>query len=405
MRRPSLGSIASYGTVVAITTAEGTLQFMVPPFMEQAGYPIAWTGVLYGLPFGVALLCRVPAGLLYRGERACLLVALAGVTNALSALLLPLAPGPLALLGLQVLHGAAFGLGSTVTLAHFLGTHGSGTGRTRAMSYYATALSGGYMLGNGLSGLIAAQWGYGVGLASAGLWALGGAALGWALPPVPGPTPAAPPPADSRWAGARRALSDPGLLYAATVAFLLNLLYHTPGGFFALYGLSVGLGVAEVGFVRTAFAFTNTAVRGLCSHVLERVGRKQAQIAGVVLQALALTTVPLFDSLVPLLACLLFAAVWRAVGLVANTVALAEDVDPRRVSRGVASGVFSAATDVGGLAAPALGGLVGQLFGLDNVFRVLPALAVLVYVLATLTVGRAVRPAATLSAPAEPSRT
>jgi MFS family permease len=261
------------------------------------------------------------------------------------------------------------------------------------------------MVGNGASGLIAARWGYGGALESGALWALGGAALAWALPPVTGQAPAAPLPAENRWAAARRALGDPGLLYAAIVAFLLNLLYHTQGGFFALYGLAAGLGVAEVGFVRTAFAFTNTAVRGVCSEVLERVGRKQAQTAGIVLQALGLAAVPVFDTFVPLLACLLSAAVWRAIGLVANTVSLAEDVDPRRVSRGVASGVFNAATDVGGLAAPALGGLVGQLFGLDNVFRLLPGLAALVCVLATVTVGRAVRPSATVAAPAEPSRT
>ena len=132
MQRPALGSIASYGTVAAITIAEGTLQFMLPPYMEQAGYAIAWTGLLYGLPFGVALLCRVPAGLVYRGGRARLLVALAAATTALSALLLPLAPGPLVLVGLQVLHGVGFGLSSTIVLAHFLGTHGSGAGRTRA---------------------------------------------------------------------------------------------------------------------------------------------------------------------------------------------------------------------------------------------------------------------------------
>jgi MFS family permease len=273
------------------------------------------------------------------------------------------------------------------------------------MSYYATALSGGYMLGNGASGLLAAHWGYGGALVSAALWALGGAALAWALPPIAAHAPAAPPPAESRWAAARRALGDPGLLYAATVAFLLNLLYHTQGGFFALYGLSVGLGVAEVGFVRTAFAFTNTAVRGVCSDVLARVGRKQAQSAGILLQAIGLAAVPMFDTFVPLLACLLFAAIWRAIVLVANTVSLAEDVDPRRVGRGVAAGVFNAATDVGGLAAPAVGGLIGQLVGLENVFRVLPSLAVLAYLLATITVGRAVGSSAAVRAPVEPSRT
>jgi MFS family permease len=404
MRRPSLGSIASYGTVVAITTAEGTMQFMVPPSLEDAGYPIAWTGLLYGLPFGVALLCRLPAGLVYRGGRARALVAAAALATAATALLLPRAPGPLGFGALQVLHGMALALGTTVTLAHFLGTHGSGAGRARAMSYYATALSGGYMIGNGASGLIAARWGYDGALASGALWALGGAALAWALPPIAAQAPAASLPADTRWAAARRALGDPGLLYAAIVAFLLNLLYHTQGGFFALYGLGAGLGVAEVGFVRTAFAFTNTAVRGVCSDVLARVGRRHAQTAGIVLQAVGLAAVPLFDTFLPLLACLLFAAVWRAIGLVANTVSLAEDIEPQRVSRGVASGVYNAATDVGGLAAPALGGLVGQLVGLDNVFRVLPGLAALVYVLATVTLGRAMRPPTAVAAPAEPSR-
>lgn len=403
MRRSLWGSVASYGTVVAITTAEGTMQFMVPPYLEHAGYPIAWTGVLYGLPFGVALLCRLPAGLVYRGGRARALVAAAALATAATALLLPRAPGPLLFGALQVVHGMALALGTTVTLAHFLGTHGSGAGRARAMSYYATALSGGYMVGNGASGLIAAHWDYAGALQSGALWALGGAALAWALPPVGAQAAPAPPAADSRWEAARRALGDPGLLYAATVAFMLNLLYHTQGGFFALYGLAAGLGVAEVGFVRTAFAFTNTAVRGVCGDLLERVGRKPAQTAGIVLQALGLAAVPLFDTFVPLLACLLFAAVWRAVGLVANTVSLAEDVDPRRVSRGVASGVFNAATDVGGLAAPALGGLIGQLFGLHNVFRLLPGLATLAYLLATLTIGRAVRPPAII-APAEPTR-
>jgi len=106
-----------------------------------------------------------------------------------------------------------------------------------------------------------------------------------------------------------------------------------------------------------------------------------------------------------LLAGLLFAAVWHAVGLVGNTVSLAEDVDPRRVGRRVASGVFNAATDFGGRAAPTLDGVVGQLAGLDNAFRLLPCLAVAVCVLPTATVGRAVRPGLPAGSPAEPSRT
>ncbi|HEY7068347.1 MAG TPA: MFS transporter [Chloroflexota bacterium] len=404
MRRPSLGTVASYGTLIAITTAEGTLQFMVPPYLEQAGYPIGWTGLLYGLPFGIALLCRMPAGLVYHPERAAALVAAAGLGTALTALLLPLAPGPLAFGAVQVLHGAAMALSTTVVVAHFLGTHGSGAGRARAMSYFAAAMSGGYMIGNGLSGLIAARWGYGGALVSAALWALACVALARALPPVPAHAPAAPAPSATRWAAARRALADPGLVYAAATAFLLNVLFHVPGGFFPLYALGAGLSVAEVGFIRTAYSFTNTAVRGVCGGLLERVGHKPALTAGIVVQAVGLAALPLVGGFLPLLVVNLIVALGRAVGLVANTVSVAADVDPRRVSRGVASGVFNAAQDVGALVAPAFGGLIGQHFGLESVFRVLPLVAALLFALMLATVGRAVGSPARLATPAEVSR-
>jgi MFS family permease len=393
MPRPSRASVASYGVVVAMTTGEGALQFLTPPLLEAAGYPISLIGLLYALSFGVALLVRLPAGLVYRPTRARWLIAAAAVTSAAMALLYPHALDPLAFAALRTVHGAALGVSTTVSLAHFLGSHGSGAMRGRAMGYYATALSGGYVLGNGLGGIVAAQWGYAVGVASAAIWFVVAAALAGALPPLAAvASPPARAPGTSRWAGARRALTDPGLVYTAVVSFLVNLLFHVPGTFFPLYALGVGLGLAEIGFIRASFAFTNTAVRGVSAHFLERVGRRKAQAVGIVCQAVGLAVVSLFDGFVALFVCLVFVAFWRAVDLVANTIALAEDVDPGRVSRGVASGVYSTASDLGGLVAPAVGGLVAAALGIENVFRVLPGLAAVVYFVAGATIGRRVRP-------------
>jgi MFS family permease len=406
MRRPSAGSLASYGVVVAMTTGEGALQFLTPPLLDALGYPISLIGFLYALSFGVALLVRLPAGLVYRPWRARWLIAGAVSASAAMALLYPHAPNAGVFAALRTVHGAALGVATTVSLAHFLGTHGSGTMRGRAMAYYATALSGGYVLGNGLGGIVAAQWGYAVGVASAALWFLVTVALTRALPPVTttavAPSPL--PPGTSRWAAARRALSDPGLAYTAIVSLLLNVLFHVPGTFFPLYALRVGLGLAEIGFIRASFAFTNTAVRGVSAHVLERVGRRPAQTASIVCQVAGLALLAALDGFLPLFVCLMFVGFWRAVGLVANTIALAEDVDPTRVSRGVASGVYSAASDVGALAAPAIGGLVAAAVGLDNVFRVLPGFALAVYVLATVKMGRRVRPLAARPVAAEAPR-
>ena len=398
-----MASVASYGVVVAMTTGEGALQFLTPPLLESAGYSITLIGLLYALSFGVALIVRLPAGLIYRPTRARWLIAAAAVTSAAMAVLYPWAPDPLAFAALRTVHGAALGLSTTVSLAHFLGTHGSGATRGRAMGYYATALSAGYVLGNGLGGIVAAQWGYALGVASAALWFVAAAALAWALPRLTVAPPAARVGA-TRWGAARRALTDPGLAYTAIVSFLVNLLFHVPGSFFPLYALGVGLGLAQIGFIRASFAFTNTAVRGASAHLLERVGRQRAQAVGIVCQALGLAAVSLSDGFVPLFIFLMFVAFWRAVDLVANTIALAEDVDPGRVSRGVASGVYSAASDLGGLVAPAVGGLVAAALGIENVFRVLPGLAAVVYFVAGATVGRQVRPAAARAVVAESPR-
>ncbi|HZU07040.1 MAG TPA: MFS transporter [Chloroflexota bacterium] len=394
--RLSLASVASYGTVITANAAEGTLQLLIPPYLERSGYPVATIGVLYALSFATALVCRVPAGILYRGSRARVLVAGAASVTAGLALLYLQAPGPVAFGALQIVHGAAYAVSTTVTLAHFLATIGEEATRGRALAYFASALSAGFMLGNSLGGLVADHWGFGGGFSTAALLALLGAPLAGALPAASAP----PQPAGSRpgsGRGLRYAFGDPGLLYAGLVAFLLNFLYHVPGTFFPLYALAVGLGLGEVGFIRGAFALTNTAVRGLSGLVLERVGLRPTIAVGLLCHAAALALLPSFQTFLPLLALLLFVACWRAVVLVANTIGLAEEVNPGRVSRGLASGVFNAAQDLAGLVAPAIGGAVAAALGLENLFRVLPIAAVMVYFLASRAIGHP-QPAA---APAE----
>jgi MFS family permease len=379
MRRPSLAIIASYGTVMGVNAAEGVTQLLIPPYLEQRDYPIALIGFLFALPYGVALACRVPAGLVYRGSRARALVGGAAVVAALVALLYVHAPGPLVFGALRAAQGVALAMVTTVTLAHFMATVASGAARGRAMGYYVSALSAGYMTGGAIGGPLAERWGYGAGFATAALLALGTAVLGCWLPRAP----------DERasplgvplggLAGLRRALGDPGLLYASAVAFLLTCMYHVPGTFFPLYGLSVGLGLGEIGFMRAAFAFVNTTVRGVSARLLDRVGLRPAVAVGLTCHAVALVLVPSLTLFLPLLIVLLFVAFWRAVVIVASTVVLAEQVDPSRVSRGVAAGVYNAAGDLAGIVAPALGGIIAAGLGLDNLFRVLPLLALGAY--------------------------
>jgi hypothetical protein len=94
-----------------------------------------------------------------------------------------------------------------------------------------------------------------------------------------------------------------------------------------------------------------------------------------------------------LLLLLLFFGFWRAVITVSNSIGLAEDPDPSRVSRGVASGVYHAASDLSGLVAAVVGGAAATALGLENLFRVVPMAAVCVYLVLAVIISRAARAA------------
>jgi len=86
----------------------------------------------------------------------------------------------------------------------------------------------------------------------------------------------------------------------------------------------------------------------------------------------------------PLLAANLAVGICRAVTFVANSVALAEDVDETRVGRGIASGLFNAASDLGQIVGPTVAGIVAQAAGIGTMFRLLPPLLFAVYLLTML---------------------
>jgi MFS family permease len=199
-----------------------------------------------------------------------------------------------------------------------------------------------------------------------------------------------------------RALRDPGLLYAALVGFMHHFLFYLFAAFFPLYALAAGINLTQIGFLRGAFALINAAVRGLSGLVLERVGRRHAVTIGLLCHLAALVAIPYFQSFVPLLIVIGFLGFWRAVVLVANTIGLAEDPDPGRVPRGIASGVYHAAADLAGLTAGVAGGAVAVAAGLDNLFRVLPTVAIAVYLVFAVGLERAARSASLARAATEP---
>src|SRR5262249_17282610 len=184
MRRPWLALLASYGTVVATTSAEGAFQFLIPPYLEQSGYPISLIGFYYPLPFAVALGRRVPAGVLYRPSRVRGLVAGAGLVAAITSFFLSHTSGPVAFALVRGAYGVAAATMTTLTLAHFMGTIADGPGRSHAMGYYVGALAGGFAIGNLVGGSVGQRGGFPTASPVAATFALVVAALAFGLPAV-----------------------------------------------------------------------------------------------------------------------------------------------------------------------------------------------------------------------------
>ena len=380
----------SYVVVAASTAAEGLVSFLVPPYLDSVHFPVGIIGVLVATGALASLASRVPAGLLYRGRRARLLLVGSMALGGCASLLLPYAHEPLAFAALRTLGGFSYGVATTVNLARFIDAIPTNRDRASAMGYFSAALAVGFMIGNGLGGFSGELFGYPIAFTIAAANYLIGAGVAATLSPpragAPRRRPAAPASGD-RWARLR-VLSEPGVLRVTLAAFLLAFMQSISGAFMPLYGLSVGLALSEVGIIRTMTALANAVTRSLGGYVTRRVGRTRVMHVGLSLQAVGLVMIASFDFFWALFFVMFWVATCRAVVLVANTIALTEDIDETRVSRGVASGLFNAASDLGQVIAPALGGAVASLFGLGTMFRLLPPLVLLLYFAAMLATRR-----------------
>jgi predicted MFS family arabinose efflux permease len=65
-----------------------------------------------------------------------------------------------------------------------------------------------------------------------------------------------------------------------------------------------------------------------------------------------------------------------------------QDVPENKVRRGVASGIYNAAGDLGNILGPAVGGFIAQATSLGSVFVIGPLGSTIVFLLGTWTVRR-----------------
>ena len=360
-------------------------------FREEGKGPVV-IGSLVAVSAVMALLLRLPGGLLYSRGRARGLLLGSLVISAIAAALYPLTTDDGLLTAIGALDGIGFSAATTVNMAAMIESIDPAENRAGAVSFYVSGMSSGYAISSFLWSVVAENFGYGS--AFVGMVVVYGLATVMVLL-APRPELAARPalaaqPAATRWRRAQNfatVLLDPVVMFTMLGAFFLNVFLSQFGTFLPLTLLPLGITLGQVGGLRSAWSLTNALGRPFGGAVLSVLDHRRTQTGSLIVQAAMLT---LFAFPLPFVAYLLItvvAASGRAICYVANAVALSE-VDPARVGRGVASGVMNAAGDLGNIVGPVTGGLIASAAGYQHFWLISPPLYLAIYFGALRASGR-----------------
>ncbi len=375
--------------VVAITVQNNMASTIIPPYLKELSIPVAAIGTLISLGPIFALLSRLPVGMVYSQRRARMLIAGAILMVGVTIYSYSFATDDVTFAVVHSFNGLALGAVTTLYMAFFVDSLPSSENRNHAMGYYVGSLAVGYSTGGFLGGFIADHFGYRLTFQVGALVSLLPVALLWLLRGSSG---------ENRGKVREhstltsretlKAILQPELAIVVIVAMFLNLLHQMSSVFISLYGLAVGMSLTQIGVMRAAYAGCNAITRPISGHVVDKVGHRGLSYFGLPLQSAILMLIPLFTGFGTILAVYVVVGFTRAVVIVANTVGLVQEVPEHKVPRGVATGIFNAAGDLGNILGPVLGGFIAQVTSLGGVFVIGPLGSTMVFLLGTWAVRR-----------------
>ncbi len=382
--------------VVAITIQNNSASTIIPPFLQDLHISVAALGTLISLNPILALVSRLPVGMAYNPRGARLLISIAVLVMGISNFFYSFATDGLTFAIVHSINGFAYGAVTTLYMAFYVDSLPPEENRNHAMGYYVGTLALGYSTGNVFGGLIADHYGYGVTFQLAAFLSLIPCVLLWLFrgpgAPVEGeikPKTATRLTSRDSW----KALLEPELAIVVITAVFLNLLHQMGGVFISLYGLGIGMSLTQIGVIRAAFAGCNAVTRPISGHVVSKFGHRRLSYAGIPLQSAILTLIPLFTGFGTVLTIYVMSGVMRAIVIVANAVGLVQDVDENKVPRGLGSGIYNAAGDLGSFLGPTIGGVIAQATSIGSVFIIGPLGTTALFLLGILAARRLRSPA------------
>jgi MFS family permease len=273
-----------------------------------------------------------------------------------------------------VANRAFYGLATTFFLARYMDLIAGSTNRRQAMGWYGGIQAIGYTSSNVLVGVSADALGYTAAFLYGTVFTILAVIPLIAARELPAKAGEQWKAAHPRPAGVRgwfHGVSDPGLWGVMNVATWNNIFHLTLVSFFPVYAAAIGMGAAQVGIARGIYSGINAVGRPLAGAALARFSLRQVSYLGLGLIAALLFALPFVQTFAILAVLFLTLAATRAIVVVANSAALAEEVDETRVSRGAATSSYSASQDVSSIVAPAASGFVASIVGVFSMFPII----------------------------------
>jgi MFS family permease len=364
--RSRSGLVPLYAASAVLTLGEGGFQLLVPPYMHEHHLSAVLIGTVFSIYGIVALAVRIPAGALYRPQRAWVLImggtvlssaAFAGLTQTTDPALLSLLVG---------LDGAGFAIATTANMAALVERRPEGANAGAIMGWYTGAIAVGYAAAGFVGGALGDALGPGPAiLVLSVLPVLAGAALASAVVRTT-PAWAAEPERPGRWWKDFRGL-PPFVWLAFFVTLYINLVSGVVLTFLPIYGLAIGLSLTQIGILQGVHGGAAAVVRFLSGLLFRVVSYQRTLAAMVLLSGLSVVAIAGVQALAALAVACAVLGLTRGLLRVASGALVMEQAGRRS---GAASGVYLAGLDLGKVLGPAAGGVGADLLGIRATYLV-----------------------------------
>jgi MFS family permease len=393
-RRAAFVALAPvYLSVFLFVAGNSALSILIPVYLSRRAHLGAATiGAVVGVVGISSLAARLPVGLAYSLARGRSFLLAGGALSAVAFAFVPFVTDPVPFAVLMALNGLGWSIATTAQLALLVARPPGGVSTAVAMGWFSGATGLGNMVGGVLGGAAADL----LGLRTTFL-VLAATPLVGALLMVRGVAASTVLVEEERPKRApRRAMLRLPLAVwiGVLVMFFINGLNALTNTFQPVLAVAAGLSLTQVGALSSIRSWASSSSRFGSGPLFSRFDPSGLTLPLVTLGTFATCLIPSvvgsFLLQVPLFA---FAGLSRGLLRVTGSADAFDSIGEDERLHGLTSALLYGGLDLGKIVLPFLGGAVAGLWGIETMFRVVPAVLLVLYLALALPAQRALSPA------------